>query len=59
VFDLLILIYNFLRDLQTVSCLHKVAQNIFFANIILMPPSNVLNKLIVCLKSLSALVNYV
>jgi len=55
----LILIYNNLNDWQIVSCLHEVSRNTLYATIILVAPSIVLNKLIVCLNSLSAIVNYV
>jgi len=55
----LILIYNYLSELQIVSYLHEVAQSTLYASIILVASSIVVNKLIVCLRSPSAIVNYV
>ena len=59
VFELFDIDLQLLKRLAECNLFHNIAQNILYATINLVPPSNVLNKLIVCLKSLSALVNYV
>jgi len=59
VFDLFDIDLQLPKRLAKCKLFHNIAQSTLYATINLVPPSNVLNKLIVCLNCLIALANYV